>query len=122
MDHKKALQILLLLAAAVLVGCEGVFDTPTPPETVTPAPGAGLVAIIRQATKTPAPMACQVSTGIPGGTLHFREGPGVRYQVLAYLDEGESLVLVDEPAGPWLHVTARGENGWVFGEYCEVKK
>ncbi len=76
------------------------------------------------ASLTPAPLICQVKTGMESGALNLRTCGGTDCPVLVVLHEGETLTMTQAVNG-WLEVaTSDGLQGWVNSEYtdCEVTK
>ena len=91
-------------AAATPTQRAAVIITPSPTPT-------------RPAIRTAA-LACEVSTGTPGGFLNLRAGPGMAYRVLQVLEEGQRVTLLQ--AGTWYQVQAGGAVGWIHSHFCEV--
>ena len=81
--------------------------------TRTPAP-------TRPALPTTAALACEVSTGTPGGFLNLRAGPGMAYPVLQALQEGQRVTLLQ--AGAWYQVQAGGAVGWAYSSFLECER
>lgn len=70
------------------------------------------------ATATNAPEACNVQTGIEGGTVNLRTCAGVSCAVLDIVTEGEPLTILTP--GAWMNVTtADGVTGWLNSKYCK---
>lgn len=71
-------------------------------------------------TATDAPEACNVQTGIEGGTVNLRTCAGVSCAVLDIVTEGERLTV--NIAGNWANVTtADGVTGYINSKYCKGK-
>lgn len=113
-----------LLLALLTVACMPVNTvyqiTGTPPP---------VTATLPVATATPFPVAtitpvidygCEVATGIPDGALNLRTCGSVRCSVLAYLREGQPIIVLD--TGDWYHVIAGSTAGWVNSDYIHCEK
>jgi uncharacterized protein YgiM (DUF1202 family) len=102
--------MFLLLALAVgLYFMQGKADggTITPIQTARP-------------TATDTPEACNVQTGIDGGTVNLRTCGGTSCDVLDVLTEGERLTV--NTSGAWMNVTTEsGVTGWLNSKYCKGK-
>jgi uncharacterized protein YraI len=71
-------------------------------------------------TATDTPEACNVQTGIDGGTVNLRTCGGTSCGVLDVVTEGERLTIIT--AGNWINVTtADGVTGWLNSKYCKGK-
>lgn len=71
-------------------------------------------------TATDTPEACNVQTGIEGGTVNLRTCAGVSCAVLDIVTEGERLTILT--AGNWKQVTTEdGVTGWLNSKYCKGK-
>ncbi|NOH04676.1 MAG: SH3 domain-containing protein [Chloroflexi bacterium] len=71
-------------------------------------------------TATDAPEACNVQTGIEGGTVNLRACGGTSCAVLDIVTEGERLTIL--AAGNWTQVTTEsGVTGWLNSKYCKGK-
>jgi CRP-like cAMP-binding protein/uncharacterized protein YraI len=57
-----------------------------------------------------------------GGGLRMRSGPGINYEVLTLLAEGQEVdVLGRDETGEWLKISLdSGEEGWVAAEFVDV--
>lgn len=70
------------------------------------------------ATATNTPEACDVQTGIEGGTVNLRTCAGVSCAVLDIVTEGERLTILT--AGAWMNVTTEdGVTGYINSNYCK---
>jgi uncharacterized protein YgiM (DUF1202 family) len=68
---------------------------------------------------TPAPLMCQVRTGIDVGSLNLRSGAGTQYSVVRVLAEKELLTVIAR--GAWLEVQdPQGNHGFVNSKYCNL--
>ncbi len=109
---KRITTMFLLLALAVgLYFMQGKADggavMPTQTQTAQPT---------RPATNTPE--ACNVQTGIEGGTVNLRTCAGVSCAVLDIVTEGERLTILT--AGAWMNVTTEdGVTGYINSNYCK---
>lgn len=62
---------------------------------------------------------CRVATGWPGGYLNLRSGPGMSYQVLQVLQEGERVTATGRNMAGWLLVETPAGNGWIYSQFIE---
>jgi general stress protein YciG len=64
---------------------------------------------------TPTPARCIVSTGYQTGTVNVRGGPGMDYQVVDVVTEGQELPLIGETVNGWQRVTTPAlVDGWFY--------
>ena len=112
--HKRKTFILgglaiLLLSCSLTNGATiGAAILATPPGTPT-------AARIDQPTPTPTPR--PESCTVTAHALNLRAGAGTSYSVLAVLDEGDRLTVLE--LGDWLQVeTDTGLTGYINGAYC----
>lgn len=71
-------------------------------------------------TATNTPTACNVQTGIEGGTVNLRTCGGLSCAVVDIVTEGERLTIT--AAGAWLGVTTEGGvTGYINSKYCKGK-
>lgn len=90
-----------------IVTSAATSDIPGAPPSVTP---------IATTVPTIAPVTGTVNTE----ALHVRSGPGVAYDVIGYLSEGDEVRIVSENTdASWLRITYKG--GWVKAKFVEVK-
>lgn len=69
---------------------------------------------------TSAPTQCVISTGVQGGKVNLRDGPGTRFNVIGVLTEGDVLSIAQ--LGNWYQViTGGGITGWISSNYCLTK-
>lgn len=106
---KRITTMFLLLALAVgLYFMQGKAD------------GGEIKPALSTATATNTPEACNVQTGIEGGTVNLRTCAGVSCAVLDIVTEGERLTILT--AGAWMNVTTEsGVTGWLNSKYCKGK-
>lgn len=91
---------------------------PSPTSTVLPPPtGAPTLSPSPGPSSTPSPFGQVAGTG--GEVLNLRTGPGTNYEVVLYLHEGTTvLVLGRDATDSWLNVrTSEGQQGWVARQY-----
>ena len=115
--------IPLVVLACTLLACTTQSQAAARPAELTPTQRAAVIITpnptsTRPAMPTAAALACEVSTGTPGGFLNLRAGPGMAYQVLQVLEEGQRVTLLQ--AGTWYQVQAGGAVGWIHSHFCEV--
>lgn len=105
---KRIFTMFIILAAAVgLYFMQGKADGGEVKPTQTAQP-----------TATVTPWACNVQTGINGGTVNLRTCAGTSCGVVKVLTEGERLTI--RKAGAWMNVTTEdGVTGWLNSKYCE---
>ena len=111
-----ALGILFLVTVACMQVTWSQVATPTATvESSTPT-----------ATETPYPTAtpavtpvefCTVATGLPDGALHLRSCGSVSCPVVAWLNEGQPVEIVE--SGDWSLVKAGIYTGYVYSEYIK---
>lgn len=66
-----------------------------------------------------APDQCVISTGVEGGQVNLRDGPGTRFKSIDLLEEG-AIVNIIQP-GDWFQVTTGGGiTGWVSSLFCDT--
>lgn len=122
MAAKSRLFYLIVFIALFITGC---LDMPTPTAQATATDGTlsveTPVVVEPSATmSTPTAQACKVDTGISNGALNVRSGAGVKYTVLAVLNEGEIVTRTGERDGRWWQVVTRDQlTGWVNSDYCK---
>lgn len=113
----------ILVFVLMLSACSGTDITNLYPTRV-----ATQMAVVETTTPTPHPTVTPSLTEPPNfctvtaaETLNLRAGPGTGYMVTHWLEAGEVLTLVDEPArGDWISVTTQsGAAGWIHSHYCE---
>lgn len=68
--------------------------------------------------KPSTPQTCTVTTSIPAGYLNIRAGPGVQYEGIDILREGQVLTLTGDHSGNWIEVTVDHSTGWINSKYC----
>ncbi len=96
---------VLSLACSLLDSLEGVSGFATGTPLPSPIP-----------TGTTAAQICTVTAT----HLNLREVHGTTARVLAVLDYGEIVTILSDPAqGNWIHVNARGVDGWINQTYCK---
>ena len=71
---------------------------------------------------TLAPNTDAVITGVGGGGLNIRSGPGTDYSVQASTSDGATVTVLEEAGNGWYHIryaTGGGnfEEGYVLGDY-----
>jgi len=119
--HKRKTLYLLALAALFAISCSltngetigaAVLTTPSP------SPTAARI----DATPSPSPTQefCTVITGAKDGRLNLRRCAGTSCEVLAVLEEGDRLQVID--AGNWHHVQTDAGKGWINSNYCKSEK
>jgi len=101
---------LLMLACSLTAQSAANDAMPLPEQTATASP-----------TQTPAPLMCQVKTGIDAGTLNLRTCGGIDCPIASVLHEGETVTQTDqEPVNEWIQVTtAGGLRGWLNSNYTD---
>lgn len=75
------------------------------------APVAVLASLTPSPTSTPA---CIVTAH----ALTLRAGPGVEFQALDFLTQGETLTVLEDAAGWWKVTTKTGKTGYINSTYC----
>lgn len=72
---------------------------------------------------TPAPLLCQIKTGVDAGTVNLRTCGGTRCQNVTILHEGDILTqTAPETVDGWTPVRSSGGlQGWVNSKYCKGK-
>ena len=67
---------------------------------------------------------CTISTGLDSGWANLRAGPGMDFNVLTILSEGQHVPFIDEVAslekGSWRQVIHQESRGWVFTTLCKT--
>jgi len=119
--HKSKTLLVLALAALFILACS-LSNGSTRGAATLATPGASPTTERIDAIPSPSPPEhCTVTTGAKDGRLNLRSCPGTDCEVLAVLDEGDHLQVID--AGDWLNVqTDTGAAGFVHSNYCEVTK
>jgi uncharacterized protein YgiM (DUF1202 family) len=115
----------LAVAVVLLSGCVTIpkVQAVNVESTITPTP-----TIAPTATPTPVPSptahVCQVSTGYTAGTVYVRQGPGMKYPVVDFASEGESLPVLDiaDVKGWILTRTARVEGYFYAARWCAKER
>jgi hypothetical protein len=130
--------LCLALLSLSLTGCADwgfiplTSTTPTPPALATSSPtgqptetakAAGKMSTNVNISPTP-PARCIVSTGYDSGTVNVRSGPGMAYQVVDVVQEGQELPLFGQPADGWQRVTTPAlVDGWFYiSKWCKKGK
>ena len=89
---------------------EPVTPQPPPP---TPKPATTVPTATPAATPAPVLQAQIVASG-----LKVRAGPGIDFERVAYLGQGDVVLVLDvDPVSGWLHVNLPGgdQSGWISG-------
>lgn len=82
------------------------------------ADGGEIKPALPTAPATNTPEACNVQTGIEGGTVNLRTCAGTACAVLGIVTEGERLTILT--AGAWMNVTTEdGATGYINSNYCK---
>lgn len=113
-------KIILILLPLFALACT-LTNAPSA-ETYSP-PRDRVTASLTVATAMKAAQECQVKTGIDAGALNLRAGPGIQFDKLAILREGETVAILDGPPGAWQRIQTGDLIGWVNSSYlkCEDK-
>jgi len=115
--------VLCLALTLTLTGCEAwgfvPVATSTAPALATRSPEptgtAGTAREMGTIVPTPTPARCIVTTGLEAGTVNVRGGPGMAYQVVDVVTEGQQLPLIGEPVNGWQRVTTPAlVDGWFY--------
>jgi hypothetical protein len=132
--------ILVLLSPLLVMGCllsdlAKKVDSPVAmPPTLSPTPSLSFgltlpaqplsptaphtVAVVDTVTPIPSAtpvISCLVYTGLEGGHLTLRGGPGTQYPALDWLDEGQAITLTQPITGTWVHLPG----GWANSHLLE---
>ncbi len=95
------------------------ISSPTATQEISPTPLPQATSIPLTPTATVVDQGCVVQTGVRGGTLYLREGPGTNFAVLGIAREGDRLVIRGEEVAGWWPVSdVAGLRAWVHGEFC----
>ena len=65
--------------------------------------------------------ACAESAVVVGNRVNLRAGPGTGYYVLATLDSGTALEVIDRSNGAWYAVQYGGQTGFISSSYLAVQ-
>jgi hypothetical protein len=91
--------------------------TLTPSRTATAAPTGTRTPTFRPSSTT-APTG-RVAAG--GDRLNLRQGPGTVYDVVALLNDGDTVtILGQDPTGAWVRVSSQGTTGWAAAEFISL--
>lgn len=67
---------------------------------------------------------CQVSTGVTGGLVNLRSGPGMHHPVIQVIPENEALTYLGQTGnfetGQWRQVMMDDEIGWIYAPLCKT--
>ena len=112
--------ILPALACTMSNQARGAMPTPSQEPTIITVNKLPEIAADAPLSPTATATACEVDTGIEGGTVNLRTCAGISCSVLAIVTEGESLDILT--AGNWIQVTnTDGVTGWLNSKYCKGK-
>jgi len=100
-------------SGTALMGTTAVPASETPSPTFTPT-------LIVTASPESAVETCRISTGMQGGQLNMRGGPGMMFRVSGWMPEGESVTLIwSSDMLEWMLVRSEaGLGGWISKYYC----
>jgi uncharacterized protein YgiM (DUF1202 family) len=85
------------------------------------APAAPPVPAAPSLSPTPSPECCTVTTGATQGLLNLRACPGTSCEVLAVLNDGDHLTVLE--LGDWLKVQPeKGQEGYINSNYCKFSE
>lgn len=109
---------------ATIVPTDTAVPTTTPTATQTPTPLLPATFTPRALTPSPPPTAvppAQVRVNVL--RLNVRQGPGIVYDALALIDEGQEFTVIGRvPDGSWLQICCiDGLSGWVIAESVLVE-
>ena len=114
---KRIILLIAILASAVLA-CKATDQTVVPQQD-----GSTIHYAQAQASAEPEPQleeVCHVRTNVDAGTLNLRSCADISCSIIGYLEEGESLVILER--GEWTKVeTVTGTAGYVNSKFisCE---
>ena len=111
-----ATMVVPLVAVAIVAAMMGALLTSKRPASPVDQSGFSRPGDVTAGLHTESPQGARALV-ITGVNVNLRSGPGLGYPVVAKLQDGESVSLLDERGG-WASIaTNSGTIGWMFGAY-----
>ncbi len=93
--------------------------TPAPLPTTAPAPTVAATLVVTAAGATPA--AAPATLVITESFANVRSGPGLNYEILGQVKQGDSLPVIGKSAdGQWWQITVNAAPVWVYAQLAQA--